>query len=587
MDNVNLPFQMKDKNVLNELLENLNVVLKDSDAVAEKEIVKQFLREISDVITIAILGNKGVGKTSLLNAIFNEDLGSSSSTQEICEYRYGAKDNAFQLDTKVIRYFKIKETLQGIAIVDMPGCDVWNRYEIEKVAIEYLNKSDVIISIFSADSVNAYDVWDVLEKIDNKNIVFALNKSDCVSEKILNEAELRLRQYMLDAGIYAPIFKISSVNEKIGKKEKNELVNLCDFINNNIIGENPILSKQTENVVALKNMLIELENSFALRHKQYELDKIIASNINQVMNSFCEKSNVKIEHLKSDIAKVIDREMDAYQDEIVRRLNPKQIKERFPNGVDDFMEYLEFVNENYQKRMLTEIEKRTQGYVRSYLTELQDVYTEAIGYFQNRDSLLALEDKFYGSLAESKSIMVSETSYQLTEAKKYYGSVTDASEELFLKTWEERKKYDAKVVVEKWGSGVVVGGVVGVVLASVFSGWVGVLGAIASGILSYDNIGQFFAEKSLETMEKRVNEYVVEFRVQVDAAKEDMKAQILSSIEEIFTTELSNADKSFIDFRMSVNIDSKNIPLLESKLGKIHLLMGQIEEMEKECKLIC
>lgn len=589
MKNANLPFQMEDKKILNELLEELNLVLKDSDAVAEKDIVKNFLRELSDVTTITVLGNEGVGKTSLLNAIFGGNMVAGSSTQEICEYRYGEKENVFSLDSKTTRYFKTMEALQGLAIVDMPGCNVWKKHEMEESAIDYLNKSDVVIVVFCADSVNDYDVWDVLEKINNKKIVFALSKTDCVTVELLNEAELRLRQYMIEIGVQAPIFKLLLINENISKQEANGLYDLCNFINDTFIGENPTLYKQQENIATLKGMLKELEKSFALRHRQYELDTKVVSNINHAMNSFREKNSIKIEYLKKDIANEIDREMDAYQDEIIRRLNPKQIKERFPNGLDDFMEYLELVNYNYQKRMSTEIEKRTQSYVNRYLTDIQDLYTESIGYFQKRESLMELEDKFYGSLAESKSKMILETSYHLQETKMYYGAITDASEELFLKTWGEREKYDVKVAVGNLGSAGV-GAVVGSLIGSLIFSWpfwgvvaIGGVGAIAL----YEFLGGIFAANSLETMEKRVNECVAEFRSQIGAAKEDMKAQVLSSVEEIFVTELSNADKSFVDFRMSVNIDSKNIPLIESKLEKVHMLMEQIEKMERERMLIC
>ena len=631
MENKNLLFQIEDIKVLNELLENLNVVLKDSDAVAEKEIVKQFLREISDVITIAILGNKGVGKTSLLNSIFNEDLGSSSSTKEICEYRYGAKDNAFQLDTKVTRYFKTKETLQGIAIVDMPGCDVWNRYEIEKVAIEYLNKSDVIISVFRADSVNAYDVWEVLEKIDNKKIVFALNKSDCVSEKILNEAELRLRQYMLEAGIHAPIFKISLLPEEKG--EMGEITALCNYINVDVIGQNTILKKQQNNMLAVKEVLKEVERSFALRKKQFELDCVVLDNISRGMDVFYKRSDEKIEQLKSKISIQIDKEIEAYQNEIIQRLNPKKIRERFQNGSDDFTEYLELVNENYRNRMTNEINKITQSYIRTYLCELENVFKESIGYFQTRESILNLEDKIYGTLANNKRVMVEDVSSQLVETHKLYHSLNEAADELFIKVWEAREKYEENVA--GWENGGKILGVVGggfgskmilgtkslagytvfettknaiiPVVANAFklavdSAFVtsaaglisgGLCVAIAavvllgSGIVLQKiskDIGIYINSKQLE---KKVNGYIEEFKEEVENTKIKMKEQILYLLEDVLTKELRNVDQAFVDFRMSVNIDSKNIPLIEERLHTVHELMEKVNQMEKEIELIC
>ena len=634
MEYVKLPFQMEEKKVLNDLLENLNIVLKDSDAVAEKDIVKQFLREISDVTTITVLGSKGVGKTCLLTSIFHESLGSNLPTQEICEYRYGAKENVFPLDTKITRYFKTLESLQGIAVVDMPGCNAWKKLEISKNAIGYLNQSELIIVVFSADSVNVYDVWDILEQIDNKKIVFVLNKTDCVSEKLLNEAELRLRQYMFEAGIQAPIFKVSAINAKIGKREECCIGELCHYINTNIIGKNPILSKQRENMLLIKNMIKEIESSFQQRQRQLEIDKMVIANINQAMDGFYDKSKQKIEYLKKEIENEIDKEIDGYKDEIVKRLNPTQIKERFPNGMDDFKEYLELVNVNYQKRMTLEIEKRTQSCIRTYLSELQDVYTEAIGFFEMRESLLSLEDKFYGSLAESKRCMVSAASYQLDESKRYYCSLTNASEELFQKIWSERVRNDRRISFSS-GTGVVIGGTgVGTggavlftaaekSLTSILANTIGVsagtagatagsvgattgtavggavagislataigfiIGAGIGGVVLYNLFKKITTAISIEEMQKVVDEYIEEFYAEVDLTKQEMKEQILFAVDEIFNQELNSADKTFIDFRMSVNIDSKNIPLLEDRVEKLHGLMHQIERIEKEQEMIC
>lgn len=610
MENMNLPFHLEDKKVMTELLENLNVMIKESDAIEEKAIIKKFLQNVSSITMLTVLGKDGVGKTSLLNVIFGGVLGEISPTKEICDFRHGAEETAFKINSNITRYFKTNEILKGIAVVDTQGCNQWNTKEMETAAKEYIQKSDVILVVFAADSIKDYAVWDILEEVDHKKIVFVLNKIDLVSRAQLEEAEIKVRQYMQDAGIDAPVFKVSALQQEIGQ---NTLTELCTYVEQNIIGVNNILAKEQENISKLKTMLMELDSSFALRKKQYEADLKVLNNINFAMDTFCEKSREKIDRLKYDLKKEISREIDNYQHEIIQRLNPKQIKERFKNGNQDFMEYLEFVNEGYRKRMTDEVNKKTQGAIRVYLTELQDVFEEATGYFKNRESLLTLEDKFYGTLAETKTGMVSEASYQLAESQKYYQSLTNASEELFMKIWKERENYDRKVKIgETVGSAaggalgataaglVVTKGAAATVLASegVAAAVTTVLGAnagllvVAAGVMIGGAVlskmtKKLAAAKSAEDMEEIVNHYIQEFKLEVEKTKEDMTEQILDAVEQIFTKELESADKTFTNFRMAVNIDSKNIPLLEERMDKVQGLMTQINEMEKEYKLTC
>ena len=59
-----------------------------------------------------------------------------------------------------------------------------------------------------------------------------------------------------------------------------------------------------------------------------------------------------------------------------------------------------------------------------------------------------------------------------------------------------------------------------------------------------------------------------------------MLADILKTIDEIFNRELTLVDKSFSEYRMSVNIDGKNIPVLEQRMEKIQSMLIQLEEIE-------
>ena len=71
-------------------------------------------------------------------------------------------------------------------------------------------------------------------------------------------------------------------------------------------------------------------------------------------------------------------------------------------------------------------------------------------------------------------------------------------------------------------------------------------------------------------------ECVAEFKQEVGQIKSEMTVQVMQTVTEIFDREVRSMDTSFKDFRMAVNIDSRNIPLLEEKLQTVQNLMAQM-----------
>ena len=602
MEEIILPFQYGDKQAANELLENMRDILKDSDATKEKEIINDFLRKASDTLCFTVLGESGVGKTSLLGEFFGSDLfGAPGPTSGICEYRYGEETAEFPINEAVVRKFECKEVLKGISVVDMPGCDKMSSPKQQEIVKQYMEKSDVLLVVFSSDTVSSYSVWDFLENVEARKVIFVLNKADTYQPEDREEKMAKVKQYAKEAGIEAPVFCSIGDNQE-----------LKDYINKNVIGPNPGLKRQRENVVELKGMLQEVASSFALRKKQYEADLAVLEKINKAMDGFVINSQEKIDILKDGLKREIETAIDEYESEIIARLDPKKIKERFPKGYSDFMDYLNFVNDSYQKKMTENVNHKTQETIRSYLSELEQIFDEATGYFRKRESLLSLEDKFYGSLAQGKQQIVAKLGNELQETKTYYGRLTSASEELFMKIWAERVKHDRRVSgatalggAAGLGAGVVAGaGVAGMLTqggtfvagvkalltaGEILGGAVlwPVVGAIVGGLAIAYIARKIASAKSMEEMELKVQEAIAEFRQEVAQTRNQMADQILATIDEIFRRELDTVDKTFVDFRMTVNIDGRNVPLLEERMMRVDTLMRQIEQVEKERMLKC
>jgi len=591
------PFYYKDKQVMEELLKNVSSMIKDSDASEEKEVVRSFLQKVSEAITFVAVGSSNVGKSSFLNRLFQSALfekENGKSTRNIIEYRYGASEASLQADEYTTRIFRVQEELNGLQIVDMQGVDQMGQVALLEYVKKYIYKSSVVFAVFDAQSVKDYDVWDLLEGVEARKVVFIMTKCDLATPDVIEENESRLRQYMKEAGLQAPIFRVSSVSEAEELYYENGYEGLGRYVSEHIIGVNPVLTKQQENLYELKNMLGRLAESFELRRQQYESDALILKNINSAIDTFIRDNRVHIDNLKEALRREIEKEVDAYQNEIIAKLDPHKIKERFPNGSADFVDYLNLINEGYRKRMTDNINRKTQESVQSYLNGLEQVFEKAVGYFQKREILISLEDKFYGSMVESKKSMVLKTANNMEATKDYYHSLSNASTELFMKLWKARGDRDRIVgnvntagkvtgAAAGIGAGIAVAHGIGATAAGAAVGAVlwPVVGAIIGVVLISKIAREIASANTLPDLEKKVAGAIAEFKEEVAKTKIEMTQRVLDTVERMFQIEVENVDKSFSGFRMAVNIDSKNIPLLEDRLKIINSYVAQIKEMEE------
>lgn len=575
--------------ILNQAFEEFKILLQDSDATVEKEMVKNSLKRMADTTTYLVLGDEGVGKTTLLNAVFQDmALFSDSIAGEMCEYRWGEQELLTPVSDGMQKKFVTTDNMRGISIVDTKGIDQFSPEAKIKVK-EQIERSSAVFVVFNAENIRSPKLWDVLEGCPQKRMIFFLTKCDLLSQEALQTNIEKVKRYMQDSGISAPVFPVSIKMDGSGQGV-TAIDEVRAYIRDNVVGKNPMLSKQMENVAQMRKIIVQLKDSFSLRRQQYEADYQILQKINQSLDDYMLNHKKFLDGFIGKVAVEINKDIDNYEREIISKLDPYKIKERFQKR-EDFEAYLNMVNENYRTMMSDSINRKTIEAIKSCLHDLEIVFNEATGYFNTRENILALNDKFYGSLSSSRRQMSDETREMVVSIGELYRTLRDASETLFMQIWNERKKYDNNIrnskAISTVGGGVI-GGYVGAtyltaalgVAAGTFAGvCLLAIGAIVGALLIKKLAKELYSPYAANRMEEATQKCIEQFKEEVDHTRVEMIEQVTRQITTIFENELASVDNCFTEFRMSVNIDERNIPLLEQKMQEAEELLLKIEDL--------
>lgn len=624
MKTTNILCEKQEHVVLTDLFENFKALLQDSDAEEEKGRIKNSLRKMTDNTTYLIIGNEGVGKTSLLRLLFQDMVSFPDCLDcDLCEYRWGEQEILTPIVDGMCKQFVTSDNMKGISVIDTKGIDVISD-GARKTIQRQIERSSAVFVVFDAGNIRSPKLWDVIEGCPEKRMIFILTKCDLISEADIAQNIGKMKSYMQESGISAPLFAVNcSEGKDIAGTVSMEYVRT--HISEHVVGRNPMLNKQMENIQEMKNVLIQLRDSFALRKKQYTSDCEILQKINKSMDNYVLNHKQFLDKFIGDLKIEVNKDIDNYENEIISKLDPYKIKERFRNK-EDFQDYLNMVNENYKTMMSDSVNRKTIEAIKSCLRDLEIVFQEAVGYFNTRESILALNDKFYGSLSTSRKQMVNETKEVIVSTGELYRTLSDASETLFMQIWEARKKYDtnarninlasvvtglavgggaaaaatagtvstaaataatAAAVVEAAAAGTVsataatVATAEAVAAASAFlsSALIVVIAAIVGAVVINKIAKAFFDPRNENKLEKITRQCIEEFKAEVNQTRIRMIDQITAQITEIFEKELAAVDGCFAEFRMGVNIDERKIPMLEQRLLEAEDLLMKIDSI--------
>ena len=347
-----------------------------------------------------------------------------------------------------------------------------------------------------------------------------------------------------------------------------------------------------QTVAFVKETTHAVSAAFKKRQQQMLTDSEIVKRINIKIDAFRDEHKVKIEGLLAELMRDIDQAIDEYSNELIRRLDPYTIKERFKKK-EDFELWLNILNTSYKTSMEKTVDRRTQNTIRSYLVDVEDVFETASSYLSEREQFMDAEDKFYGTLASSKNLITRDIKNNINELTTYNKSLYEASEDLFNGIWAARKEYDLKrnatssaitsggVALGAVAVKAVVGKAVAAKAAAMVAGKVGFgaaatagalplivgIGAlVVGGVIIHKTATKLSASLYSGKLESDVRACVEEFKSEIYKSKTAMQSHITESVNLIFENELKSLDRTFLELRKTTYIDEDKIPLLAAKI---------------------
>lgn len=617
----NILCERNEYEVLTGFFEELSVLLKDSDDAEEKERIQAGLGKLRDTSSYMIVGEEDTGKTSLLRMIF-EDIFTADDDMagDICEYRWGEQDFQTPVMDGVQKKFMPSDNMRGITIVDTKGISRMGAASSAKLR-EMAAGSDALFAVLGLDNIRSPRLWDMMERMPGKQMVVFLTKCDAATTEDLNANLEKIRNYMREADISAPVFPVG-ITKDIQCPGVVEPAMVRAFIRKNIIGENPMLKKQYGNIMELKQMLVQFRESFARRKEQYEADAIIVQRIDTALDRCVLNHRQTIQRFTERLAEDIGKKFEEYEKEVISALDISGERGELRKDEEKFTDNLERIGGEFQKKTEEFVNGETEKVLKKCIGDLQIAYQAAVGYFNERENILALNDRFYGTIGESKARIAEETKEAAMMAGEFYETLQETQGERFGQIWNEWRKYDNRIFARKAVCTVVGAGggaAAGTVGAGVLTAFV--KGGIESAgkMVSAKGVGEFFKEAASLTAttvgipafvgiagiglivggfavnalgkkfydtriadrrEQNISEYIRQFRDEAAQNRNVITEQVSGQVIEMFEDEFAKIDACFTEFRISVNVEGGKLPMLQQKLETVGVLEERIRKIE-------
>ena len=173
------------------------------------DMLQSFLVEIREPLTVLVLGEEGVGKSTLLNALFESEFPSNTG---VSIFRYEKEENVTEISPNVREFRLPLHFLRDFIVIDTPALSQLLTQDRQAIS-GWIGNADVIVLVFSVVQAWSQAAWQVFDVPDiaTRNFVFVVQQSD-----LREPRELEIIRHNLDdvatqkLGFTPPIYTVSA-----------------------------------------------------------------------------------------------------------------------------------------------------------------------------------------------------------------------------------------------------------------------------------------------------------------------------------------------------------------------------------------
>src|SRR6266568_7172890 len=173
-------------------------------------------RDISEPLLFVVVGEVKSGKSSLLNALFGNELAKVDvlpATDRVYIFRYGSEEKSTEVSPKLTERYLPIPFLRDFNVVDTPGTNTMVK-EHQMVAEDFMPRADIVLFVFSVANPWTQSNWeflDFLQKTWLKNVIFVLQQVDLREPTEIDVIYRHLQDTaMRRLGFVPPIFAVSA-----------------------------------------------------------------------------------------------------------------------------------------------------------------------------------------------------------------------------------------------------------------------------------------------------------------------------------------------------------------------------------------
>jgi GTPase SAR1 family protein len=176
------------------------------------QVVESLTVPVREPLQVVVIGDAKSGKTTLLQALFDFDLG-AASTDRISLFRYGEKENTVEVSPRFTERYLPIDILQQFNVTDTPGTEKLTT-EDRQLLDDFIRRADLVLLVLSVANPWTHATWDFLGAIDKavlQNIVFVLQQVDLRSPGSIEVVRRHLEDEATQKiGFAPPIFAVSA-----------------------------------------------------------------------------------------------------------------------------------------------------------------------------------------------------------------------------------------------------------------------------------------------------------------------------------------------------------------------------------------